>query len=147
MPTEASWKIRTAEPEDLAFVYATALKSERFASERNSLIPSAVWFEQRHREWDEVLETASVIVACDREDPTTLYGYAVIEPARGVVHFCFVKKALRRFGVCSALVGVGLENAPRQVQVATFTDPANHGYLKRALARSGHSAIWNPWSR
>jgi hypothetical protein len=54
----------------------------------------------------EVIERPAtrVVVACDVEDPTLLFGFAVTEPANRIVHWVHVKHALRRNGVAKELM-------------------------------------------
>lgn len=49
-------------------------------------------------------ETCRVVIACDVEDPDVIFGFAVCEPARGIVHWAYVKHDFRSQGIGRALV-------------------------------------------
>lgn len=54
----------------------------------------------------EILDRATTraLVACDPEDPTVIYGYAVAEPANRIAHWLHVKHSMRRNGLASELM-------------------------------------------
>ena len=54
----------------------------------------------------EILEraTTKALVACDPEDPTVIYGYAVAEPTKRIAHWLHVKHSMRRNGLAAGLM-------------------------------------------
>lgn len=54
----------------------------------------------------EILERQATraIVACDPEDESVIYGFAVGEPDERIVHWCHVKHSLRRNGIARELL-------------------------------------------
>lgn len=52
-----------------------------------------------------LVRTSNVRVACDRDDPDTLLGFAVIDAQNpALLHYVYVRKELRREGIGRALV-------------------------------------------
>lgn len=54
--------------------------------------------------------TALLDIACLKDDPDVIIGFALAEPGEYVLHYMYVKRAFRRFGVATEILGyMGLE--------------------------------------
>jgi GNAT superfamily N-acetyltransferase len=95
--------IRPAEESDKAFIFATWLKGLYHGNSFYSEIEKDAYFTNYHAVLERVLAKSSVLVACLTDTPDVVLGYAVIE--RGtVLHWVFVKKSWRRFGIAKRLI-------------------------------------------
>ncbi len=75
---------------------------------------------------DRILDAATLIVACDDEDPDTLLGYCIYEDGKEdtppVLHYLQTKRDLMRKGIASALLDhAGIDRAGPCIY--TFTSP------------------------
>lgn len=97
------WVIRTAEPADISFIYATWLKSYRTGSGLGLASGKRAYFITYQLVIDEILAKpeAVVYVAVKPDEPFVIFGYMVAEPS--VLHYVFVKKAFFRKGIARAL--------------------------------------------
>ena len=98
-------RLRAATAEDVPFIFNSWLKSYRqslFA--RN--ITSTVYFSEHHKVLENLLRNSTVIMACDKQDPTTVYGYICAGKVDGVfvLHYVYVKHSFRNLGVGKALL-------------------------------------------
>lgn len=95
--------IRRSVPADGAFVFATWLKSLYYGNS---------WFREIEKEHfmtvyrtviSKLVRESVVEVACLSDDPNVLIGYMV--HSGPTLHYIYVKKAWRQFGVAKLLVG------------------------------------------
>lgn len=98
------WKLRTATNQDISFLFSSWLKSFR-ESPTMQPITTATYYDYFHRTLESVYAKSAVIVACDPEDPNTVYGYAVAELKEEtlVLHWVYVKFSFRGFGIAKAM--------------------------------------------
>lgn len=61
------------------------------------------YFSGQHDLVDDLLDRTRVAVACSPRDPTTIIGWACVEPPN-VVHYVWVQEDFRRNGVARALL-------------------------------------------
>ena len=96
--------IRSAIPEDKNFIFATWLKGLRFGNDWYGLIDSKVYFRVYHDVIDNLISRPNITikVACLKEDPKVLLGYAVYSGTR--LDWAHVKKAWRGIGLAKDLV-------------------------------------------
>jgi hypothetical protein len=94
--------VRPAEAGDRGFVCATWLRDygehSQFARKINP--PEYRFF--HGLAIDRILTRASVLVACDPQDASVLYGFIVYEP--GLLAYAYVKRAFRRMGIFRELL-------------------------------------------
>lgn len=108
-------------------------------------MPKDVFFFEHQRVIKKALEYCKkdILVACDVEEPTHLYGPNVgkAHSSEGllsvdIIHFYFVKKIFRNLGIASALTKAFLKHENKDV-VITFKG-------KDALLK-GHAVQYNPY--
>lgn len=96
-------------PSDRGLIFSTWLKGLRYANDWFKHIDQDAYFHH----YQQVLESyfnrpdINCSVACLREDPDVILGYAVYEPH--VLHWVFVKPAWRRIGIAKMLVPPGIK--------------------------------------
>lgn len=97
--------LRDAVPEDVSFIFNSWLKSYR-GSRAVAGIVSSVFFAEHHRVLERIMKSCKVIVACNPEDTSQIYGYIVHEMVSGVdvFHYAYVKHTFRRMGLAKAML-------------------------------------------
>ena len=98
--TGLRYRLRDLEPEDLNFVLNAWLKSyARFCNIRPR------YFEIYEASIKRLLSTGCrCLVACSARDPNLIFGFAVADLRFHLLHYVFVKQALRRNGIATTLV-------------------------------------------
>lgn len=146
-PEPPKWTIRRATADDAGFVLNSWLKSYnewRRPEERRA----GYW--TAHKDViAALLETSRVLVACDAQAPTSIYGWACGQPGTPtLLHYLYVKRAMRHAGVARALVAALLSDprASTSVVVTHITSPEILGYAKargwgRALNMPFYAAL------
>jgi GNAT superfamily N-acetyltransferase len=96
--------LRKAVPEDAPFIFNSWLKSFRKSPLARNIC-STVYFSEHHKVIERLLRSCDVTLACNPDDPTQLYGYAVMENKDGVdvFHYIYVKHTFRRLGIAKTL--------------------------------------------
>ena len=98
-------RLRTLTEEDSPFIFNSWLKSYRF-SHFGEKITNTIYFEDHHKVIENILKNSKVVVACNEEDPSQLYGYIVGGAEEGifVLHFIYVKHTFRNMGLGKTLL-------------------------------------------
>lgn len=100
-------EIRLGKPEDLDFILATWLRTYRHHSQFAKKISNPVFYENHQKIIERILERgAQVRVVHPVGEPDTILGYSCLENNNNipVVHFIYIKKAFRDFGLAKKLV-------------------------------------------
>jgi hypothetical protein len=99
--------VREGRASDHALVFSSWLGSDRFSRQGQSC--ARVYQAEQERLVRDILARPGVTlrVACAPDDDDALLGWSVTAPAGPVpcIHYCYVKKGMRRLGVASALLG------------------------------------------
>ena len=108
-------RLRTANDEDLPFIFSSWLKSYR-SSHFAKKITNTIYFGDHHKVIEHLLKNSIVMISCNEEDPSQIYGYAVGSQVDGIfiLHFIYVKHTFRNMGIGSMLLdsyGFDKENA------------------------------------
>lgn len=105
--------IRPVETADVNFIFNSWLKSYRHGSYFAKKIRDTVFYKYHHMVCDAILRrpTTRVLMACDPEDPSVIYGYLVYEKLNTdlhnwgyVLHYAYVKSPFRKLGVGAELL-------------------------------------------
>lgn len=125
---------RPYEPNDRAFILASWLKGMYYGDSWFSFIPKNIFMAAYHNFLERLLDAPGVEikVACLKEDPQVILGYAVC--ANTVIHWVFVKKAWRGIGVAKMLL-------PERVSAVTHLTVVG----KRLLQTKLPGAVFNPF--
>lgn len=100
-----SWDVRDASEGDAGFVvgaWVAGLQSALSRKARGKALDQAGTAEELRRMVHGLRRTATVRVACDREDPDTLLGFACHEGS--TLHWIYVRREARGCGVARSLV-------------------------------------------
>lgn len=93
--------LRASEGDDESFIYSSWLKAH-FDIGANVKAIDRKTFETHHRTIiQELLRRGNVLIACDPEVPTLIYGWIAYELIghQLCVHYCYVRGSQRRFGI------------------------------------------------
>lgn len=136
-PPTPGWVLRPGEPDDLNFIRATWLRGYKHASRFARPIPSEIYFRRHHEVVEAILRrpTTSVEIASHPDAPSVILGYLVREG--DVVHYVYVKKPFRRFGIGRALM------TPLLGRPFFFTHLTSDG--EAILAERRVDAVYDPY--
>ena len=132
-------RLRPMIEDDLPFLFNSWLKSYRF-SHFGEKITTTIYFEDHHKIIDNILKKNQVIIACNPEDPSQLYGYIVAgrEDSILVLHFVYVKHTFRNMGIGKTLLdAVGHSSDTASVYT-------HHTRMADKLA-SKHNFVYHPY--
>ena len=120
--------IRQALESDLAFIFSTWLRSYKHDSPLTWMIHSDTFFKGHQAYLERLLSRPGIeaLVSCNSEDPSHIFGWLVWEKPT-LVHFVYVKRALRREGVASELLRkTGLPEDLHGCEISHFTNSAKN---------------------
>lgn len=117
--------LRSAEPSDMNFVFATWLREARHAD--GSCLPDDIWFPAYRELVNRVLADPKVVVLIvhPTDAPNEILGYVVAEP-REVLWQIYVKPKFRRHGLAKML----LSSAQAETAVAAWSTADAKLYLR-----------------
>ncbi len=99
--------IRTSTAQDLPFIWNSWLKSYRDNNGQAKAVASETYFTEHRALVGALCKRSAILIACAADYPEQIYGYAVFEAFAGpmlVLHYVYVKRTYRRFGIASELV-------------------------------------------
>lgn len=101
--------IRQAGEDDMPFIFSTWLRNYRHSSTGFAQdIDKEVYYDFHHQVISRIVSRhAHVLLAVDKQDPTVIFGYLVLEwfPDKfSVIHYGYVKKAFRNLGLFNSLL-------------------------------------------
>ena len=105
MSQNNSVRLRPIIEDDTAFIFNSWLKSYRF-SHFGEKITNTIYFAEHHKVIERLIDNSKVLVACNPEEPSQVYGYIIGEEVDGifVLHFIYVKQTFRNMGVGKTLL-------------------------------------------
>jgi hypothetical protein len=134
-PQSAAFDLRPFDADDTAFLYKSWLDSYRY-SDWGKQFDNRTYYDGHHAVIERVLPRSRVVVACLPDNPTVDLGFAVGEA--DTLHFVYVKRNFRQFGVASALLeALDLPKSPRISHVT--------GDWFRCFRSRFPSSRWNPY--
>lgn len=104
--------VRAAIASDIPFIMNAWLSSFRQSYHVRGL-EGPVYYNEQRRVAETLLQRASVLVACDPESPTTIWGWAIGEEVDCylVVHFIYVRGGFQDLGIGTHLVQTFLDGS------------------------------------
>jgi GNAT superfamily N-acetyltransferase len=146
---------RDATLDDFDFVQGTLLNhfyEEAFWSLR---LTTRIFFDGHTPLVRSLLQQASVVIACERDDPTSILGFVVFEKGGGpdgadVIDFIYVKKAWRKLGIGKMLlIATGLEtgNPTLEGVHVTFCTKAWFHTKQKSGLEEHYKAIYWPYGQ
>lgn len=126
--------IRDYLPGDRNFILATWLRGLYYGDSWFREIPKDIFMDNYHRALEGILasKAVSVRVACLKDDPEVILGYAIV--SSGALHWLFVKSAWRGIGIAKSLV-------PSDTSTVTHLTKVGLGILKKHPG-----VIFNPFA-
>lgn len=97
--------LRAAKLSDINFLTSSWLRSYRNAPAVSG-VPNSTYYYYHHKVLEELLTRCTVMVACFPDRPDQILGYVCAEKfdAGLVIHYLYVKKTFRNFGIARKLV-------------------------------------------
>lgn len=122
--TSTLFNLRPAEPNDANFIINSWLKRYRDAVSKK-LVTDKVFYATQHDIIYKILQRPELYatVACSKDDENHIYGYCISEdltklvPDLVILHWCYVKGPVRRFGIAKALIA----DAVKEHKLVHFT--------------------------
>lgn len=125
--------VRDAVPDDKNFIFSTWLRGLRYGNEWFELIDKNVYYKVYHVMLEKIVTSGVEIkIACLKEDPSVILGYAVYSGKR--LDWLFVKKAWRGIGIARMLIPANIERVSHITQVG------------KSLLRKLPNAIFDPFT-
>ncbi len=122
--------IRRASIPDISFIYATCLPGIRHGGKYFKCMPDSLFYKKYRKIIDGILQKPETFVniACLKEDPDVILGYAIMEENREVgliLHWVFTRPVWRNLGIaklmlpkdiliCTHMTGIGKSLKPRE---------------------------------
>lgn len=100
------YNIRTSTLEDKNFIMATFLRGLYYGETHWTQVPKQIFMDNYKIIIESVLAhpNTMVLVACDVEDPTVIFGYSIVSLDLNTIHWCYVKSRFRNKGIAKSLV-------------------------------------------
>lgn len=101
--------IRAYQQSDFSFVIATFLRGLYYGDSWFSMVPKDIFMRFYAKIVESLLVNGknAVIIACDKTDPDTIMGYALMSNDGSTIHWVYVKKAWRNKGVAKLMIPKG----------------------------------------
>lgn len=118
-----SVNIRTWNKSDLNFILSTWLRSFRHSSPMTKHLGSDIYYAFHEKVLKHTLakSNTTVLIATPENDPEVILGYMVVELTTDpIIHFTYVKKAFRRFGIAKSLLAAAELDGTIQITHWTF---------------------------
>lgn len=98
--------VRDTTPDDRNFILATFLRGLYYGDTWFREVNKAVFMQFYHEKAERLIDSldADIRVACLKDDPEVILGYAILSRTEAVAHWVFVKSAWRRIGIAKSLV-------------------------------------------
>ncbi len=116
--------LRPAESGDISFIFNSFLKSYRDGEAVRS-VPNTVYYAEQHKVIEKILQRPQILVsvACCPEDHSEIYGFVICEyrDNTAIIHWCYVKFALRGFGVAKSLLDLVVTDNIQRVEYSHRT--------------------------
>jgi hypothetical protein len=125
--SKADFDIRKANPDDIAYIYATWLNSYRQDSAIGKSCRTSIFFENYRLVIDSILadKNTQVLIACHSEIPSVIYGYICF--TKRSLHYAFTKEAFRELGIAKALVDKSDQQFKQHTHKTLMSEKINHG--------------------
>lgn len=116
-------------PADKNFIYASWLRGLYYGSDFYREIPKNIFMAAYHTILERLLTAPGTVirVACLKDDPETILGYAVARRSQGitVMDWLFVKSSWRNIGIGKSLVPPNLGAVTHLTKVGKALKPVN----------------------
>ena len=124
-------RIRNVKDEDIAFIYATWLRSYRESGILPKRVRKHIFFTAYGMILDNLLtaKNTQIIIACRPEDEDTILGYIVFE--KQILHYIYVKELFQGYKIGNELYKAAFPKPPTDIYITAMTDTDNaQGFIK-----------------
>lgn len=120
-------KLRTANQEDVAFIFNAWLKSYKSSYINRSISPQ-IYYAGHHKLIEKLLKSFDTLIACSESDPAQIFGFINAGFIDGIfcVNYIYVKHTFRNLQIAQVLLN-GFKHSPEVASVYTHhTRAADH---------------------
>lgn len=96
--------VREGLEDDRNFVLSTMLRGLYYGDSHFSHMEKDFFMRDYHQVVEGLLKDGQLLVACFKDEPSVILGYALLSKDRYNLHFVFVKKAWRNIGIMQSLI-------------------------------------------
>ena len=137
-PEKLPVRIREAIQADIPFVYSSWLHQHSHSAFAAG-VAKAAFFANHRRIIDKLISQADVYIACDAADISLMYGFICGEEHEWpLVHYMYVKKKFRNFGIGGMLLEE-LGWTPKKEVVTS------HFFAAKPVKFGGKKVLYNPY--
>lgn len=135
-------KMRRATVDDLPFFYSATLQSHFYSSPTTKFLLPGIYYAEHKKVLERLISsTANILtLACTEDDLAVILGYALHSFDGKYLHYMYVKRAFRKFGIARELLAeamVDLSNC----QVSHWTNDMGEIWRNRLYP----NLIYNPY--
>lgn len=132
-------RLRPATESDVNFIFKSWLRCYRHSFNTRGC-ENPVFFAQHHKLIEGLCKKASIVIACNHDDISQIYGFICSEMVDNlpVIHFVYVKEMFRRMGVAALLA----ENAGFKREAPVFY--THRTYSSEGLEKK-FAMVYNPY--
>lgn len=129
--------IRKIKPEDLSFIFDAFRESFKNDSKLGKSCRTSIFNREFNKVIDYILSTATVAIACAKEDINTILGF-IIYQGQEIIHYVFIKSGFRQLRLASVLMAYafGPDYEARIYQASLMTE-----YAKKLLKKKPNLKI------
>lgn len=132
--------IRSANQDDIPFIYSTWLNSMRYDSAIGKQCRNSIFFDEYKQVIDRILknENTTVKILSIENEPNVIISYAVLDlSATPTIHFCYTRDPWKRMGMVGRLI-VEIRSSPNLVIT-------HKTHSLEPIMRKYASLIYNPF--
>lgn len=113
---------RIATEDDIPFFYNATLQSHYYSSSTNKHILPGIYFAEHKLLLSRLLQhpTTRLSIVCDESSPEVIMGFCLHDTEDDIVHYIYVKRPFRRFGIGTMLMAYAEISVP-QIQASHWT--------------------------
>jgi ribosomal protein S18 acetylase RimI-like enzyme len=115
--------LRDCKEADESFIYDSWLRNHRH-SKSNDHLDNDTYYTQQRALISQYIKEGSVVIACNEEDPSQIFGYIVFKKPNSL-YYIFVKLAFRKMGVANLLMYSAFELVIKEKKTI-FCNHSNH---------------------
>lgn len=127
------YSIRDKDLSDEAFIIVSFLKALYYGKTWYSKIPKDIFMDNYKHIAKILFDKGTIKVACLKEDPSIIIGFAILSGNNEILHFVYVRKNWRNIGVAKSLI-------PSTIKAVTHLTPTGESLLPKLT-----NAVFNPF--
>lgn len=138
--------IREATDKDINFITSSWLKSYK-ESDFSKQIHPHVFFKKHEEHIKKKFKDSKIFILCDKLEPSSILAYICYEDFSefNVLHFMYVKRPFRKFGLANILYETYLKDKDLIYTHKTYIVQELYSKHKNDRTHFIHKAIYNPY--